>query len=476
MRRIGKFELTSFTTGFALLTYELAAARILAPSIGSSTYVWTGVIGVIIAALSAGFLAGGYIADRRSRASDVAWLLLLAACFAAITLVGYSAALDWTVEAFKDSRVQAVAAALILFAPTSFFIGTTSPYLAKLKVTSLTSTGQAVASLDTFNAVGGILGTFTTGFILFGFIGSREALGLVALLLLIISWGLVPRAHTVKRAVISIILIITVCIPAPTTAGVVAIDTPSAHYKVVSGFYGVEPVRGLITGPGGTQSAVYQNGSTELVFWYTRQMAELTIREQPKSLLLLGGGAFTLPQYLSERLPNAQIDVVEIDPQLKQISKEYFNYQEPPNVNELFTDARTYVNQSTKQYDVILVDVYGDASIPFSLMTKEYGQAISERLAPGGVLVANIIGGTTGGACKDVLAALDSAYRSNLPYGWYKNESGKPEERANYVVVYAREPIELAEYTSLPPLAQKPYSDNYAPAERLYYNCRQTDY
>jgi len=31
----------SFATGFSLLTYELAAARVLAPTIGSSTYVWT---------------------------------------------------------------------------------------------------------------------------------------------------------------------------------------------------------------------------------------------------------------------------------------------------------------------------------------------------------------------------------------------------------------------------------------------------
>ena len=475
MKRIGKFELISFTTGFALLTFELAAARILAPSIGSSTYVWTGVIGVIIAALSAGFLIGGQIADRRDKRVDVAWLLLFAGCFAAITLVTYPAVLDWTVEAFQDNRVQAVVAALILFAPTSFFIGTTSPYLAKLKVTSLKSTGQAVASLDTFNAVGGILGTFTTGFILFGFIGSREAIGFVSLLLIIVSWGMVPRIHTLKRSIVSALLIITICIPAAANPAVRAIDTASAHYKVVDGFYGVQPVTGLLTGPGGTQSAVYQNGSSDLVFWYTQQMAELTIAKQPKSVLILGGGAYTLPQYLATHLPNTSIDIVEIDPELVTISADYFNYEYPSNVREIVADARTYVNQTNSTYDVILVDVYGDASIPFSLMTQEYGSAVGDLLKPDGLLVANIIGGMKGGACQDVLRALDSAYRTGLPNAWYKNELGHPEERTNYIVAYSRSYDKKPDgFIELPRSDQAAYTDNYAPAERLYYDCQQS--
>ncbi len=475
MKKISKFEIISFVTGFSLLTYELAAARILAPSIGSSTYVWTGVIGVIIAALSVGFLVGGRIADRRDRQIDVAWLLLLAGCFATVTLVTYGEVLDWTVEAILDSRVQAVVAALILFAPTSFFIGTTSPYLAKLKLTSLTSTGQAVASLDTFNAVGGIVGTFTTGFILFGFIGSREAIGLVALLLIAVSWGLVPRVHTLKRIVVSTLLIITVCIPAPIEQSVRNIDTASAHYKVIDGYYGdLQPVTGLLTGPGGTQSAVYQNGSDDLVFWYTQQMAELTIAQEPKSILILGGGAYTLPQYLSKQLPNTTIDVVEIDPELANIAANYFNYEYPANVKEIVADARTYVNSAETTYDVILVDVYGDASIPFSLMTSDYGRAVGDLLESDGLLVANIIGGLMGGACQDVLNALDAAYRTSLPYAWYKNELGHPEERANYIVAYGRSPsLQPVGYADLPQSDQIAYSDNYAPAERLYYNCQQ---
>ena len=42
----------AFASGFVLMAYELAASRILAPTIGTSIYVWTSVIGVMIAALA----------------------------------------------------------------------------------------------------------------------------------------------------------------------------------------------------------------------------------------------------------------------------------------------------------------------------------------------------------------------------------------------------------------------------------------
>lgn len=462
----------SFVTGFSLLTYELAAARVLAPSIGSSTYVWTGVIGVIIAALSLGFFIGGRVADKRNQASDLVWLLLLASGAAVLTLISYEGMLQSIVDSIEDSRVQAVIAALLLFAPTSFFIGMTSPYLAKLNVQSLKSTGQAIASLDMFNAIGGIIGTFVTGFILFGYIGAHQAIGLVAILLLIISWLVAPKIYWTKRLAASAVLILCALTPPATLVGVVQIDTASAHYDVISGVIDQQPVTGLVTGPSGTQSAVYQNGIQEPVFWYTREASRLTIMRQPDSVLILGGGAFTLPQYLSGQLPDSSIDVVEIDPGLKGISETYFGYTNPSNVREVFTDARAFVNQSDKQYDVIIVDVYGDTSIPFSFMTKEYGQALSQLVSPKGIVIANIIGGLEG-ECRDALGAVDAAYRASFPYVQYSNESGEPERRANHIVVYSQQPFLMPGLSTLTSFNQQPYTDNYAPAERLYDSCRR---
>ena len=69
-----KLGILAAIAGFVLMVFEIAAARILAPSIGSSTYVWTSVIGVIIMALSVGYWAGGRVADKRNSPNDIARL------------------------------------------------------------------------------------------------------------------------------------------------------------------------------------------------------------------------------------------------------------------------------------------------------------------------------------------------------------------------------------------------------------------
>jgi len=472
LTRIGKLEFISFTTGFALLTFELAAARVLAPSIGSSTYVWTSVIGVIIAALAAGFWIGGKLADKRNQVGDLALLLGIASLTTILTLVAYLGVLDVVSQLAVDVRMQAVIAALVLFAPTSFSIGMTSPYIAKLNVRSLETTGRKIASIDAFNSLGGIFGTFLTGFVLFGYVGSRQTFFVVALLLLAASWLIAPRYRRRERSVLSgVILIVGLTAFSPMTHAV-TIDTPSAHYEIKNYTYSDgSGIRGLTTGPGGIQSAVRLDGSSQPVFWYTQVMAALAIEREPERILILGGGAFTLPQFLAERLPDSQIDVVEIDPILETISAKYFHYRYPENVRLVFSDARTFVSHAADRYDLVLVDVYGDASIPFSLMTKEYGEAVSRLVADEGALVANIIAGEVG-PCREVLAALHAAYNPNFSHAYYANESSVPEQRANYLVMYTRHAEEIQ---SLSPLHLEPgsvYDDNLMPAERLHYACQ----
>lgn len=459
-------------TGFALLAFELVAARLLAPSIGSSTYVWTSVIGVIIAALSVGYYVGGKIADMRNASSDVVALLLGSAAAVGFTLLYYQQIISWAVVTVDDARWQAVIAATILFVPASFVLGAISPYLAKLNVRSLHTSGRAVASLSALNSIGGIAGTFITGFILFGYVGSRETLSIIIVLLVASSWLLVPQWRLWQRVGVGIAMLI-IAIPAPQdTAGVVTYDTPSATYEIHRYLLDGRQASGLSTGPHGIQSVAFANGPHDLFFWYTKELAQRTIEQQPKSVLMLGGGAFTIPQYLADKLPDTQIDVVEIDPALEQISIEHFNYKQPKNVQLYFEDARSYVNSTDKTYDVVLVDVYGDTSIPFSLTTQEFGAHLQEILNPGGLLAVNLVAGEEG-TCRSAFDAMTAAYWQP---GWsaqYQREPTDSPKRANYVVLYGKDLLAPDGYKQLPKPPQPAYTDNFAPTDRLYYDCEQ---
>ena len=54
------------------------------------------------------------------------------------------------------------------------------------------------------------------------------------------------------------------------------------------------------------------------------------------------------------RHPEASMDVVEIDPRMIDIAAQYFFFDKnKPNLNVYHQDARVYLNQSEKKYDVI---------------------------------------------------------------------------------------------------------------------------
>ena len=53
-----------FLSGAVLLGVEIAASRVLAPTFGSSLYVWGALIGVVLSGLATGYWLGGTLADR----------------------------------------------------------------------------------------------------------------------------------------------------------------------------------------------------------------------------------------------------------------------------------------------------------------------------------------------------------------------------------------------------------------------------
>jgi spermidine synthase len=384
----------------------------------------------------------------------------------------YLSSIESTVQTFQDARMQGVMASLLLFAPTSFLIGILSPYLVKLRVTSLQTSGQSFASLSALESIGGITGTFITGFILFGHIGAREAFVAIVLLLLVTSWLIAPARRWQLRLGVSIVIVLF-CLGGLQLNSKNEIDTASAHYSIMEGFSHGRLARGISTGPNGTQSGVYVDNPNELLFWYTQRMADL-VKAAPHHdrILVLGGGAFTLPQYLANTYPDSQIDVVEIDPQLADIARQRFYFKDPANVQLIFEDARTYVNRAQQPYDIILVDVYSDASVPFSLMTAEYGQHIKRLLNKDGVVGVNMIAARSG-ACSALLTAMDAPYRQHLPAVQYMIES--PElSKSNIIVSYSAQPFTWPGAAPLDLRTAKPYTDNYAPAERLQQNCQNS--
>lgn len=462
------------------MIYELTASRMLAPTIGSSTYVWTSVIGVIIAALSVGYTIGGRMADKRVLIMDIPVLLLATAGCMINTLLFAPQVLEFLATSVGDPRLQGLLASLLLFMPASLILGVISPYLVRLHTASLATAGTSVASLSALNAIGGIIGTFCAGFIFFNYMGVNTTLVLLCAVIIACSWVIEPKKMTRFRLVASAALILLIGITqAPkASANVIEIDSPTAHYRVINSTKDGRPIRFLATGPYAAQSGIYLDNPNELLFDYTKQMAAVTAQAPSKKhILILGGGTLTQAQYLAQKYPQSQIDVVDIDPKLTDIAKTYFAYKNPRNVHVINNDARAYVNANQKQYDLIYVDIYSDASIPFSVATKEYVQKLDDSLTKDGIVIANIIGGLSP-SCQPLLNGLHSSYTQRFPFSSYLPlEERTMTHRQNIIAVYAQSPLG---WLTLPTATQVPqetraFTDDFAPLEMLTQSCRDSE-
>lgn len=479
LARFGRYEAIAFIDGFALMAYELVAARLLAPSIGSSIYVWASVIGVILMALSLGYAAGGVLADRRGRPMDVAAILLSCAAGVAATLLAAEGVLQIIVGLTPDPRVQGFLAAMILFMPTSFGLGLLGPYLARLRIVSLDESGRSVALLSALNAIGGIGGTFLVGFVLFGYWGTSDALLFIAALLVGASWLVLPARRRKLRGAASagVIAAGAAALLLPPAGVLARVDTPTAQYQIIEGAHGNRQVRGLSTGPQGLQSGIYIDGRGDgLAFEYTRRLAEVVERAPAKGdILVLGGGAFTLPAHLARTHPEARIDVVELDPELPRIARQYFGYRDDPQVRIITRDARTYLNATQRGYDIILVDVYSDTSIPFPLTTAEFAAGLKRALKPQGVVAANVVASGRG-RCGLFLRGLHGSYLGAFSQSRiYPLYGHSLSETQNILALYAEgslapyEDINLTQAKLAPAPA---FTDDFAPVERLSRDCR----
>src|SRR5690606_16725974 len=97
-------------------------------------------------------------------------------------------------------------------------------------------------------------------------------------------------------------------------------DSAYSRYRVARASYNDRPAHLLLTDKQSIQSGMYLDDPDEPVFSYTQLMTRVvTNTEDAKRILIVGGGAHTMPTILAKRLPQSTFDVVEIDPALDDI-------------------------------------------------------------------------------------------------------------------------------------------------------------
>lgn len=149
---------------------------------------------------------------------------------------------------------------------------------------------------------------------------------------------------------------------------------------------------------GAPQSHVDLADPTHLEFEYVRRLAAaidvIAPAGAPLRVLHLGGGALTLPRYVSATRPGSAQRVSEVDGALVELVRRVLPWPTDPRLRVRVADARATLTASRDgSYDVVVADVFAGARTPAHLTSVEYAAEVARVLRPGGCYLANIADG-----------------------------------------------------------------------------------
>ena len=197
-----------------------------------------------------------------------------------------------------------------------------------------------------------------------------------------------------------------------------------------------EPVRLLEVG-GIVQSGTYLDERyTELVFEYLKRYDLMFQANRPiGSVCVLGCGGYDYPEHLLAHHPEVSIDAVEVDPAITALARRYFfldraiaefdngkpgrlndpsgSSGEPGRLNLVCADALEHLRSTDKRYDAIVNDTFDAGTPPAHLVTREFAEAVYDRLEPGGLYLTNIVSAVEGPGSEflhEQVALLESVF------------------------------------------------------------------
>jgi spermidine synthase len=108
------------------------------------------------------------------------------------------------------------------------------------------------------------------------------------------------------------------------------------------------------------------------------------------SVLLLGlGGGSVIQTLRNDFNYQKQITAVDIDPIIIDIAKSEYGVQDTSELKIICQDAIEFVKQNSQHYDLIIVDLFIDTSIPKEFLTLNFWNDIIKLKSANGVILFN---------------------------------------------------------------------------------------
>jgi hypothetical protein len=405
----------------AVLILELLAARLLIPYVGNTIETYTAIIGVVLAGIALGTWLGGRAADRAQPRRLLAPLLVAGGALSAFTVP----LIDVLGVGLRGTGpATAVILSTIAFLAPAAVLSAVTPVVIKLQLDSLERTGSVVGRLSALATVGGIAGTFLTGFVIVALFPTRASIRVLAVLIvlggIVVAVGLARsgREHG-ERALgrlgadgstplLGIAPVVVALLAIGTSLATEGPCEEESAYFCIAVRDDAQSATGRVlwldTLP---HSHVDPTDPTVLSFtytaWYGDAIGALAPDGRALHALHIGAGGLTMPRYLRSEHPGSSQLVLELDPLVIDVAVRRLGFVPGGDVRIVTGDARrtvaTLASESrasagttpTGGFGLVIGDAFGGVAVPWHLTTREFTADVHALMAPEGLYLLNVI-------------------------------------------------------------------------------------
>jgi spermidine synthase len=134
----------------------------------------------------------------------------------------------------------------------------------------------------------------------------------------------------------------------------------------------------------------YSYGSLQRILRRGLQSIGFKNIKDSNSILVLGiAGGSVIKTLVNEIEFKGEITGVEIDPEIISLADKYFKLNEIQNLTIIIEDANQFVQKTNKTFDLIIIDIFQDNSMPEFLFETVFIKNTKSLLIPGGYLLFN---------------------------------------------------------------------------------------
>jgi spermidine synthase/uncharacterized membrane protein len=442
-----ELRIAAFIEGGLVMLLEISMPIIVAPVVGSSLYIWSILISISVAALAIGYFLGGVFFSKSSNKDK-----LLSKLFVANALIIFIAWLLYSYQNYFQLSGSYVLyswllVCILLFVPLVIF-GSTTPLI--IQILSEKNNQSSVGDIYSLSTVGGIIFCLTTGFFLIPELGVSKTILIAGLLTFIIPF-LVINSSSLKFlnkygylyvAIVIFLFFSSTFLYKTNKNGLNVIH----HSEGINGQLLVLD----ITYPNQVEERILMMNrigqtwvnkySGKSVWGYNGVMIGLaSIFPENSEVLLLGLGGGLVAKELIE-INKQNVDAVELDERITEISKNYFGLNAyENNINFYNEDARRYIKKTSKKYDVVIIDIFKEIS-PSHALSKENFEDLTAILNKNGMIILNFNGFLSSNEGNGNGALINTIDASGLAHTTFVTP-GNTEENRNFLhVLYQKEP------------------------------------